>query len=1197
MKFKDLSRSAHFPCLNKSILRIMKLMVFFMTAFLIQVHAAGFAQNVTFVKHNASLKDLFSEIRKQTGYNVFWQDNKVNNQPDFDANFKNEPLTQVLNDVLGKSLTYSIVNKTVVIKAREESLLDKVTDYFSTINVSGRVTDVETGQPIPYVTITLAGTTRQVATNDNGVFYFANVPDNGSLIFSNVSYNTIQATVQKTMLMKLSLKVQTLDDVVISTGYQQIRKGSSTGSYSVITDKDIQSTPSVSLLERLDGKVPGVRFDIRNNTIQMRSINGYVNNSPPLIVIDGFPAANQKLVSITNGTIDGNPTNVNQPTTSGNAILDNINPNDIESIAFLKDAAAASIWGASAANGVIVITTKHGKRGAASINYGVTLSTAAPGNFSNVKAMTNRQYLDLEQEMFNDGYFSDPASNWKSANVDEAQQWMFKVKDGQATTAQEDSAFNVLAGRSNRDQLRQYLLQNATTEQHNLTLSGGGPNNTYYLAGNFTKDAPIYRSNYGETYSLTSNLTNDFLNKHITVATNINYTYEKSQVNNAALAALGTGQFGYAPYEMLADANGNPISKQIVFTQHVADSLVSKGYLPWGYSAIDELNYNNVITSKNTIRLGTSIKGVITDWLNVNVSGQFQRVMDDQDDLQNQDSYASRLLINTGTTFSGKTPIYGVPVGGVYKTSNGSYDDYSVRGQLNIDKTWGDHHLTFLGGSEIRQYKYSGGQQTRYGYNEDLSTSSVVNPTTPYNTIYGYTTTLGYQDGTIYENEKRYLSYFSLASYAFKNRYILSGSVRYDDYTNQGLDRKQRAIPLYSGGFRWNARQEDFLKDVKWLSDLSLRGSVGTGGSIPNSGASYATISVGSNDPYTSQPTATIVVPPNSRLTWETTRTINEGIDAAFFNNRLSFTADVYQKKNYNLLITLPYNATYGFTTLQYNAGNANGHGVEFMVSGQPVSTKDWNYTSSFNFSYATDKVTDQRMASTSTSGGTTMITNGYPTDNIFVYRWAGLDNKGQSLIYGADGSVLNSTSSRSLTNADLKYGGRTTPPYFGGWTNTVRYQNLSLIVRATYALGYKFLLTDINSSDYPTGTASSGLIANSARLVNRWQKPGDEATTNIPGLANNNFNSISRFENSDYNLKDAGNVRLQQISLNYNLPQAWLNKTKFVKSATIGATAENLGLIWRANKEGLDPDYQVTGSYTNLPPSATFLFNLNVSL
>ncbi|MVN91763.1 SusC/RagA family TonB-linked outer membrane protein [Mucilaginibacter sp. HME9299] len=1202
MKFQDLIRSGHSACNNLSVIRIVKLTIFLMTTFFIQVSAAGFAQKVTFVKQNASFKELFTEIRKQTGYNVFWQDSKVNEQQKINVAFKGETLQKVLDQTLPPySLTYKIVNKTVVIQQQQKTLIDKVVSYFSSVNVTGKVLDAESGKPVPNVTVNLKNTTQRVYTNENGTFNFRNLPDDAILVFSYIGYTTQEVAASDVMVVRLMLTTQKLDDVIVSNGYQQVRKGSTTGSSAVLTAKDIETTPSISLIERLEGKVPGVRFDVRNNTIQIRGTNGIsmTENLSPLLIIDGFPATNQNLVNVSNNVIEGNPRNVNQPATAGNAILNNINPNDIESITFLKDAAAASIWGSKAANGVIVITTKRGKQGAPSIDYSMTLSTAQSPDLSKLNAMNSQQYIDLEREMFDKGFFTDPTLSYRYGPISEAQEWMFRVKRGKATAAQRDSALSVLGNRSNADQLKKYLLQKAATQQHNLSISGGGANNTYYLAANYSKDVPIFKSNYGETFSLTSNLTNDFWNKRILVATNINFISTKSQVNNASSAALSQGPFGFAPYEMIVDANGNPISKPIMFTQRVSDSLARIGYMPWTYNPIDELNYNNTILLKNSLRVSNSIRGIITSWLNVNVSGQFQRQFANQDYLQNQNSYLTRNLINTGTVLNATTrlPSYGVPVGGVYKTSNGTTDEYSLRAQFNINKNWTDHHFDMLGGAEIRQTKYKGGTQTRYGYNEDTGTSVVVNPTINYPTIFGYSTNLGYLDGTIFANRVRYLSYFSLATYSYKNKYYASGSVRFDDYTNQGLSRKLRATPLYSAGLRWNVKRENFLSNISWLSGLTLRATIGTGGSIPNSGYSFATVTLYPNDSYTLLPTAGISGPANSRLTWETTRTFNEGIDADFFNGRLALSMDIYQKRNYNLFVSLPYNSTYGFSNLTYNAGDAKGRGIEFNLTGQPIMTNKWNWTSSFNFSYTENTVTDSRFKPTFATAGGKVSTQGFPTDNIFVYKWAGLDNKGQSRIYGADGTILNVSGSRSPNINDLTYGGRTTPPYFGGWTNTVRYQNLSLIVRATYNLGHKVMLTDITGATYPTGTSTSGYLPNTIRLLDRWRNPGDENFTNIPGLAGNNFTNVDYFVNSDYNLIDAGNIRLQQLSLNYSLPQTILRKAPFIKAINVGATVSNLGLIWRANKLGVDPDYQRTGNISNLPPARTYLFNLNISL
>nr|WP_249665380.1 SusC/RagA family TonB-linked outer membrane protein [Mucilaginibacter sp. Bleaf8] len=1169
-----------------------------MTAFLIQVSARGLAQKVTYVQHNASLRQLFSEIRKQTGYNVFWQDAKVNDKLKFEANFRNEALEDVLNEVLSpQALTYAIVNHTVVVKKKEKSLVEKVTSLFMNVTIVGKVLDAESGKPIPNATVTLKGSSRRVFTNENGTFTFADVPDNGVLVFSYVGYNTQEATALESMIVKLTLGMQKLDEVVISTGYQQLKKSSATGAYSVIDAKEIERTPTLNLMERTAAKVPGVYFDVRNNTIQIRSANGLNGNTPPLIVIDGFPAINQNLTTVTTRTIDGNPNNLNQPATSGNAVLSTINPNDIESITFLKDAAASAIWGAKAANGVIVITTKRGRKGNASINYNTTFSVSSPASLSNLTSMSSREYIDLEQEMFDKGFLTDPIGSYRYGPISEAQEWMFRVNRRTATAAQRDSALNTLAGRSNQSQLRKYLLQRATTQQHNLSLSGGGENNTYYIAANYSKDVPVFKSNYGETYSLTSNLNNDFLNKRISVATGINYTYSKSQVNNTSLQSLGFGAFGYRPYEMLVDQNGNGISKPIAFTQRVSDSLQRIGYMPWTYNPLDELNYNNTVLNKNNIRINTAIKGTITSWLNLTLSGQLQKLIGKQTFLQNKNSYDSRNLINIGTTFSGRTAIYGVPVGGVYKTSSTGSDEYAMRGQFNVDKTIGDHHFDAIAGTEIRQIKFNGSTQTLYGYDEELGLGAVVNPTTPYRTIFGYSTTLGFSDGKVFNDTKRYLSYYNNASYAYRDKYFVSGSVRLDDYTMQGVDRRNRAVPLYSAGLRWNIKRESFLEKVGWIGSLNIRTTLGTGGNIPTQGRPYTVINTGLFDSYTLLPTATIGTPGNTELGWETTRTINEGLDADLFNSRLTISLDVYQKKTTGLLVNLPYNSTYGWNILTFNGGSMKGRGAELSISGQIVRGKNWGFISAFNGAYNKNEITESRFVNTNSSPFTSILVKGYPVDNVLAYRWAGLDATGQSQIYSANGTILTSQSFPQVKPEDLVYMGRSTPPYFGGWTNTVRYRNLSLIARASYALGHKFRLRQIDQSTYPSGGSFSGYISNSQVLAQRWRNPGDEAITNVPGLSGINFNSIDWYSGSDINIRNAGNIRLQQLTLNYALPASALRALSFVKGVNFGVTATNLGLLWVSNKEGVDPDYQMTNSFNNLPPSRTFLFNMNISL
>jgi TonB-linked SusC/RagA family outer membrane protein len=1207
MKFRDLKCSTLLAWADNPLVRAMKLTILIMTVFLMQVNAAGFAQNITLRKSNTTLQELFREIRKQTGYNVLWQKGKVDEMKQLNADFQATSLEEVLNKVLTpRSLSYEILNKTVVIKPKGQGIIDRVASYFARITVSGKVLDSETNQPVAGVTVKLLGTNRASITNGDGLFVFTDVEDNTTVSLSSVGYGTRTLVVQESMVIRLVPSTQTLQDIVISTGYQQLKKGSTTGSYSVVTAKELESTPTVNLMERLANKVPGVQFDVRNNKIQIRGISSYTA-VPPLVVIDGFPAVSSNLTTVTNNGINGSPAFGNAPSTSGNSILSAFNPQDIESITFLKDASATAIWGAQAANGVIVITTKRGKRGTSSINFNTTLSLSEPANFSNLSSMNSRDYINLEQELFDKNFLYDPTSNIRNPATTEAQDWMFRAKRNPALIPQRDSALNALAGRSNLDQLRDYMLQKAVTQQYNVSVSGGGNNNSYYVSGNFSKDRPVFKSNYAQSYSLTSNLTNDFLKKRLTLFTGLNYTDQKSQTNSAALNALSAGSLGYAPYEMLVDAQGNKIYDGVNLTKRVSDSLSRvRNILPWTYNAIDELNYNNTLLNKTTIRATASLNGKVTDWLNLTLAGQYQKSTDKTVLVQNENSFLMRDRINMGANPDNALASanlygtqFGFPKGAIYNTGIIERDDYSVRAQFDINKNWGDqHHFDMLGGTEIRQTKNTGNERLIYGYNEE--TSGGINANTyarnTYKTIFGNSSSLSAPNNTIFKGRRRYLSYYSNASYSFLSKYFATASIRFDDINILGVDRRDRATPLWSAGLRWDLSREELLKDFSWLNNFSIRASLGTAGNPPAGSPNFTTVNFGTNDGFTQLPFASIGAPANPNVGWETTKTTNLGLDAAFLDNRLSLVFEVYKKNTKDILYAFPVNATYGFSSLVYNSASLKGHGVEIGVNAEVFKRRDWGWNSNFNFSYNTNEVTDSRFNPTFVSVPNPQITLGYPIDNLFAYRWAGLNSEGLSQIYKADGTIINGKlGSPSAVTADLVYIGRTVAPYFGAFTNSFRYKSLSVEARISYETGHKFRLNR-GSEAYPTGGQRSGLIPSNATLANRWMKAGDEDFTNVPGLLGATTTGVNYFINSDYNVRDAANVRFQQLSVNYSLPASILKKVPSIKALSVGITATNLGLIWVANDEGVDPLYQNTDTFVNLPPSRNYLLNFNLS-
>ena len=1173
----------------------------------------GTVQGGLFAQQQTKLKAALEEVRAVYGTKFSYEEHLLDNVY---VNFqqpltKKEPVESVLKDLLYKNgfiFLYVQENYYTIIKDTRSKKSDESSEeknaalpapvYIQTI--SGIVTDKE-GHPLIGVTVMPEGYAIRFGTltSSDGRYTLRLQEKTNALIFSYVGMSPLKVEVGDKNMINAQLEpdINQLKEVnVVSTGYQTLPKERATGAFEQITAKQIKSVPSVSLMERLEGTAPGVRFNPRDNKVTIRGVNTLSTAGSPLVVIDGFPALDQDLVSQLNANA------------SSGAILSRYNPEDIESITILKDAAATSIWGAKAANGVIVITTKKGKKNSSQLSFNTNLSIANPANMKNLNRMSSAEYIDLEKEMKDLGFFTDPAiwdNSWMTFNqnrpVSDALEWMFKADRGTATAGQRDSALTALGRLDNRKQIRDLLLQRAVSQQYNLSMSGGGQHSTYYVSTNYTKDLPVFRSNKGENLFVTANLTNELFNNRVTINTGINYNYVHSIGNTAALNAIGNSRLGLRPYEMLADNTGQPIARSIDYRDEVAADFLAKGYLPWTYSPLQELNYGNTTDKENRFRLNADIDTRITDWANISVAGSLQRNTGEEIYLAERNSYDTRTLINTGTTVdaNGKL-VYGVPYGGMMISHNTSDVSYGLRAQLNVNKSFNNFvSLNALAGTEIRENQSTGYQQTRYGFDEDTYSSAAWSPNTYYQTVMGWSSSLAYSDGSIGRSINRFLSYYGNGALSFiDNRYILSASVRFDDYTLTGASRSQRAKPLWSAGAKWDLTSENFMKKVSWVNKLDLRLTYGTAGSVPTSASNAAILSLNGLDPVTREPYGVVQSPANNQISWELTRSWNLGVDFGVFNNRLNISADAYRKRTTDILWQFPVNSTYGWSSITYNAASMKGHGFDLGIRGEIIRGRNFGWASAFNFSYNTNRVTDARFTKPTSSqavyGGTPI--EGMPTDYVYAYRWAGLDSLGRSQLYDKNGKVINADApNNQITAQDLVYKGRTTPPYFGGFFNDFTYRSFTFGVRITYEMGNVFRRLSIeNYPDYATSNYY-GLIGAQRDLALRWRKPGDEKFTNVPGLPNVTTNSSNRYKMSDLLVESGSFIRLQQINAGYQVPSKVLARTP-VKSIGINFSVRNLGLIWRSNKSGLDPSYIMSTNYSNLPPSPSYYMSLNAS-
>jgi hypothetical protein len=497
-----------------------------------------------------------------------------------------------------------------------------------------------------------------------------------------------------------------------------------------------------------------------------------------------------------------------------------------------------------------------------------------------------------------------------------------------------------------------------------------------------------------------------------------------------------------------------------------------------------------------------------------------------------------------------------------------------------------------IAGGEIRQTYDIMSPDLVYGWNDFVQTRPLV-PTT-YNSIYGYNMTLNLASGYS-DRKRRFLSYFSNAAYTYKGRYTASASVRYDDYNNFGLDVKYRAKPFWSSGLSWNIRQESFFKNTEWLSDLKLRGTYGISGNIDRNARPQATLSSASSDYLTGLPYTSIVSPANETLRWETTSTLNIGVDYSLFNSRLNGSLEYYRKKGRDLFANFATDPTYGFTNLTRNTTMMEGKGIEGLLAGDIIRGKQFTWNASLTFAYNTNKITDTRFIVPNTIVNSPVSAGplvGFPINYLLVYRFAGLDNTGQTQVYDQKNSKV--AANQGLTDInDLKNAGTTMPKFFGSFSHSIRYNNWTLGAQLSYRFGYVFLR---NSIPY---YINRGYISYSLNgdIAKRWKQPGDESTTNIPGVSGITATSYVRYTYSDLNVLPGDHIRLQQVSLAYDVPHTWISKLR-LQNASIQGVVRNLGVIWRKNKEGIDPDFQVgsTGSGLNLAPRPLYTFSFNAN-
>jgi TonB-linked SusC/RagA family outer membrane protein len=1171
------------PGCGPNILLTMKLTILLTVFAIFQASASSFGQKVTLSEKNTPLNKVFDKIRDQTGYDFIISTENLKLSKAVTISVNNENINSTLDKIFFfQPLTFVIQENIVAVSKKETSVVERQRQTLQ-ILVTGIVTDT-TGSPLPHATIKLKKNGQTEITDKDGKFNIqAQEGDELEVSFVGYYSYTFKATSQ-TGSVRISLRVRptTMREVnIISTGYQNLSQERITGSFAQPLKQVYDARVSTDVLSKLNGITSGLNFNTNTNAtlggktdISIRGRSTIFANDQPLIVVDNFPYSGD---------------------------INNINPNDVATITVLKDAAAASIWGVRAGNGVIVITTKRGRNNTPleiSFNANTTISDR-PDLKYDPNRLNAADFIEVEKYLFAKGmYNGDLANTTTFRPVSPVVEILAQQRAGNITAQAANVQIDALKNNDVRDDLSKYFYRRAVNQQYNLALSGGGDKATYYLSAGYDKNLSSQINNKFDRITINSQNTY-YPVKNLSISTGINYIVN-DQVNDNTIAQISTGgnYSGIYPYAKFADADGNPLPIVKQYRTAFIQSAASNGFLDWSFYPLRELGSGSNTTKYSDIRLTPEIKYTIIQGLSINGKYQYENYQTNQRNLRDQETFYARNLINQYSIVSGgKVSDYNIPVGGILNQSSSEVRSNNYRAHLNFDRAWNKHNVSALAGFEENQTITDGHTDaTLYGYSDESGNFSNIN----YNTSYPRNPLAG--SGLIPNSAgisgliDRVRSKFANISYTYGDRYTLSASGRIDGSNYFGVNTNLKNVPLWSVGGKWNVDHEKFYT-VDGLPRLQLRATFGYNGNLNRNITGITTFLYSSSNGYwTNLPYAAISNIGNPDLTWEKAGITNFGLDFGAKNNIISGSIDYYIKNGKDLLGDERMPPSSGVTLYRGNFANMKGRGFDVQLTSKNIDG-NFKWSTTLLFSHATDKVTfydapqiAAQAINANGSGGTTSPFEGYPVFSVWSYKWGGLDpQNGDPQGYDNKGAVNKDYS--LLTNPDslnrLVFSGSARPTYFGGFTNTFSYKQLSLLVNINYKFNYYFRRGSLNYS---------GLFNNwtgqNEEYSERWQNPGDEKKTNVPSMvypANSSRDVFYQY--SEVTVEKGDHIRLQDISLSYELDKGILKNLPF-KSLSIYAYANNVGIIWRSNKLGLDPDVP-----SGIPSPRTFAFGIKAHL
>ncbi|SEO12270.1 TonB-linked outer membrane protein, SusC/RagA family [bacterium A37T11] len=1012
--------------------------------------------------------------------------------------------------------------------------------------------------------------------------------------FARAQSSKIDSLKKDTLKSVLQDTVFQLEEVQVSTGYQKISPERFVGSAAILDSANYARRTGVSIIDRLDGTIPGILFDKkidRSNgaSIQIRGLNTLGGNTPlfdnfmPLVVIDDFTVPMDR-----------------------NFNLDEINQNDVLSITVLKDAAAASVWGTRAGNGVIVITTKKGQynqRNRINISSNTTIEQK-PNLYDNPQ-MSVPDFIGVERILFEEGYYTSALNNTTTRPaVSPVVELLDRASRKVITQDEADAQIATFNSNDVRKDFDKYVYKSALRQQNYLDFSGGSSLMRYQVSGGYNRASPnIKGSNADDQITFLSDFGIKFFDK-LEINTNLNILNSTNKSSELDMPGV------IAPYLRLVDGAGQP--NAIPYNNRMAylDTVGGGNLLDWQFRPLDEIRLADRKDQKAIVRINIAVKYKVLDWLTVEAKYNNHRETGISNDYYSEETFYTRDLINKYTnlkvTGNTRNPI---PIGGILNKQETNVRSSNGRAQLSVHKNMkGKQDFSGFIAAEISETIKDAWSNQYYGYSAH---TGAYNGSIDFQTSYPILERLtGSSSAKIPiasslsgPDINRSVSILGNANYALKDKYIFYASARRDGANIFGINTNNKWKPLWSAGAKWFLLKEEFFK-IESIQNLSLKASYGYSGNAINSLSGVPTILLGrypsssSIGQFTTVTYGQIGNAPNPDLRWEEVKNINAGLDFAAFNNRISGSIEVYRKYSTDLISQVPLDPTSGVSIYYVNASSLKGSGFELNLT----NVNQWGafvWRNSLNLSHARTVVT--KYSQNTSSAASYFIAyginplEGQDAFGISSYKWAGLDSETGDPLGILNGEVSKAYNDifRDSVNHQV-FHGSSVPLYHGYLQNSLSWKNIEFSFNISFRLAYYYRKSSINYAQL-----FAGMIGH-ADFNNRWKSPGDEKNTNIPSMRYPVPAEVASrdqfFANSEINVARGDNVRLQDARISYRFSPPL--KPAFFSSVQLFLYANNLNsILWRADHSGDDPDFPGAEGYLSGRSSRTIAIGININL